>query len=187
LKPNSAASRGTKPSRGAALSRRIIGIDPGLASTGWGVVDYREGKFRHVDHGCIEPRAVHPRVERLFFILRSIRTVLDSWKPVESAIEILYFGKNVTSAIPVAEARGVICVALAERSLPVLELGPGEIKQGVTGIARADKNQVQEMVRLILGLEEIPRPDHAADALAAAICAAHAGAVPGKKSSGGLQ
>jgi crossover junction endodeoxyribonuclease RuvC len=136
------------------------------------VIDYSGGRFRYIDHGCIETRTVCPRAERLFFIFQSIRSVLDSHKPAESAVETLYFGKNVSSAIPVAEARGVISAALAERGLPVLELRPGEIKQGVTGIVQADKNQVQEMVRLILGLEEIPKPDHAADALVAAICAA---------------
>jgi crossover junction endodeoxyribonuclease RuvC len=87
-------------------------------------------------------------------------------------METLYFGKNVSSAIPVAEARGVISAAMAERNIPLYELTPNAIKQGVVGSARADKEQVQEMVRIILGLKEIPKPDHAADALGAAICAA---------------
>jgi crossover junction endodeoxyribonuclease RuvC len=88
-------------------------------------------------------------------------------------MEKLYFSRNVSSALPVAEARGVLCMALAEQGLPVRELTPNAIKQGVTGSARADKAQVQEMVRFILALNDAPRPDHAADALAAAICAAH--------------
>jgi crossover junction endodeoxyribonuclease RuvC len=88
-------------------------------------------------------------------------------------METLFFARNVSSALPVAEARGVLCMALAERGLPVREFSPNAIKQAVTGAARADKGQVQEMVRFILGLTEIPKPDHAADALAAAICAAH--------------
>jgi crossover junction endodeoxyribonuclease RuvC len=154
--------------------RRIIGIDPGLASTGWGVVDYFRGKIRYLAHGCIVTQAGRPRAERLFFILTSIRAVLDEWRPGESALENLYFGRNVSSAIPVAEARGVISAILAERGLPVREFTPNAIKQGVVGVASAEKSQIQDMVRIILGLPEIPRPDHAADALAAAICCAHA-------------
>jgi crossover junction endodeoxyribonuclease RuvC len=153
--------------------RRIIGIDPGLASTGWGVVEYSGGKIRCLAHGCIETKADCPRADRLFFILESLRVILDTWKPLESALETLYFGRNVSSAIPVAEARGVIAAALAERGLPVREFTPNAIKQGVVGIASADKRQIQEMVRIILGLAEAPKPDHAADALGAAICCAH--------------
>jgi crossover junction endodeoxyribonuclease RuvC len=164
--------------------RRIIGIDPGLASTGWGVVDYSGGKIRYVAHGCIETKADRLRADRLFFILTSLRAVLESWKPGEAAVETLYFGRNVSSAIPVAEARGVITAALAERGLPVSEFTPNAIKLGVVGLAAADKTQIQEMVRIILGLSEIPKPDHAADALGAAICCAHAAAV-GRPRCGG--
>jgi crossover junction endodeoxyribonuclease RuvC len=154
--------------------RRIIGIDPGLASTGWGVVDYGDGKIRSVAHGCIETKGDRPRAERLFFILTALREVLDEWQPGEAAVETLYFGRNVSSAIPVAEARGVITAALAERGLAVREFTPNAIKQGVVGLASADKAQIQDMVRIILGLADIPKPDHAADALGAAICCAHA-------------
>jgi crossover junction endodeoxyribonuclease RuvC len=153
--------------------RRIIGIDPGLASTGWGVLDYAGGKLRYVAHGCIETKADRPRADRLFFILTSIRALLETWKPGEGAVETLYFGRNVSSAIPVAEARGVITAALAEQGLLIREFTPNAIKQGVVGLASADKTQIQEMVRIILGLAEIPKPDHAADALGAAICCAH--------------
>ena len=152
---------------------RIIGIDPGLASTGWGVVDCKGGKICYVDHGSIETKAGRPQAERLFSIMESIRSVLDTYQPTESAVEILFFGRNVSSAIPVAEARGVIFAILAERGLPVQEFRPNAIKQGVTGVISADKKQVKEMVRIILGLEKPPNPDHAADALAAAICAAN--------------
>jgi len=159
--------------RKASARRRIIGIDPGLASTGWGVVDCTGGRVYYVDHGSIETKAGLPPAERLLLIMQSLRSVLDTYRPTESAVEILYFGKNVSSAIPVAEARGVIFAALAEHGLPVREFRPNAIKQGVTGVARADKKQVQEMVRIILGLAEKPAPDHAADALGAAICAAN--------------
>ena len=152
--------------------RRIIGIDPGLASTGWGVVDFLDGKVCYVDHGVIPTKADQARSDRLFFILQSIRSIIAKYKPAQAAIETLYFGKNVSSAIPVAEARGVISAAVAECGIPLHELTPNAIKKGVTGSARAEKKQVQEMVRIILGLDKIPKPDHAADALAAAICAA---------------
>jgi len=156
---------------------RILGIDPGLASTGWGVLDNAGSGIQYIDHGTIKTKADCPRAQRLFFIMRSIRLIIEKYNPAEAAIENLFFGKNVSSAIPVAEARGVICACLAEKNIPVRELTPNAIKKGITGIAGADKKQVQEMVRIILGLEEIPKPDHASDALAAAICAANSGLV----------
>jgi crossover junction endodeoxyribonuclease RuvC len=154
-------------------ARRIIGIDPGLASTGWGVVDYDDGRIHYLAHGCIETEPVLLRAERLFFIYRLINNVLDTYNPNEAAMETLYFGKNVSSAISVAEARGVLSLALAERNLPLTECTPNSIKKAVVGETRAGKEQVQEMVRIILGLPIIPEPDHAADALGAAIYAAH--------------
>jgi crossover junction endodeoxyribonuclease RuvC len=157
------------------MKRRIIGIDPGLASTGWGVVDSGGGKIRYVDHGNIETKADCPRAERLFFILQAIRSIMKTYRPAEAAIETLYFGRNVSSALAVAEARGVVSAAIAEQGLLIRELTPNAIKKGVAGVSTADKKQVQEMVRIILGLAEIPRPDHAADALGAAICAANSG------------
>jgi crossover junction endodeoxyribonuclease RuvC len=154
---------------------RILGIDPGLACTGWGVLDNEDGSILYVDHGVIETKAGPPRAERLFFILKAIREIIGKYKPAVAAIETLYFGKNVTSAIPVAEARGVISAAVAENGIPLLEFTPNAIKLAVAGYARADKEQVQEMVRIILSLGEKPKPDHAADALGAAICAANSG------------
>jgi crossover junction endodeoxyribonuclease RuvC len=114
-----------------------------------------------------------PRAERLFFIYETIQNVLELYRPSESAIENLYFARNKTSAMAVAEARGVLCMTLCRFGLPVREFSPNAIKQAVAGAGKAEKSQVQEMVRLILGLPEIPEPDHAADALAAAICAAN--------------
>jgi crossover junction endodeoxyribonuclease RuvC len=150
-------------------------VDPGLASSGWGVVEFDNQRLRYVAHGCIETTAGRPRAERLFFIYRQFRSLLETYRPGESAVETLYFGRNVTSAIAVAEARGVLSLVLAQQGLAVREYTPNAIKQAVTGGSRADKRQVQEMVRLLLGLEAIPAPDHAADALAAAICCAHGG------------
>jgi len=155
----------------SSSGRRILGIDPGLAGTGWGVLEDGKKGIVYIDHGTITTKADCPRAERLFFILQSIRLIIEKFAPGEAAIETLYFGRNVTSAIPVAEARGVISAAIAEKGIPLLELTPNAIKLGVAGHAGADKKQVQQMVKIILGLEKAPKPDHAADALAAAICA----------------
>jgi crossover junction endodeoxyribonuclease RuvC len=155
------------------MKRRILGIDPGLASTGWGVLDDLEGRIQYIDHGTIITKKDRPRADRLYFILHCTREIIKKFKPTEAAIEILFFGRNVTSAIPVAESRGVISAALAEMAITVHEFTPNAVKQGVAGSASADKKQVQEMVRIILGLDKCPKPDHASDALAAAICAAN--------------
>ena len=152
---------------------RIIGVDPGLASTGWGVLDHFEGKLRYVAHGCIETHPDMPRGDRLTLIHRSFLKVLKTHKPSEAAMENLYFGKNVTSAMAVAEARGVLLMTLASLGIPVKELTPNSIKKAVVGVTRAEKGQIQEMVKFLLGLPQIPKPDHAADALGAAICAAY--------------
>jgi crossover junction endodeoxyribonuclease RuvC len=163
-----------KPSKTKARTgRKILGIDPGLAGTGWGLVEEANGSVKYLDHGVIVTKADRPRAERLFFILHSVRLIIEKYKPHEAAIENLFFGKNVTSAIPVAEARGVISACLAEKGIPIRELTPNAIKKGVSGVSGADKKQVQEMVRIILNLQEPPKPDHAADALAAAICAVY--------------
>jgi crossover junction endodeoxyribonuclease RuvC len=154
-------------------NRIILGIDPGLASTGWGVLEEKNGKLNYIDHGVIKTKADQARADRLFFILQSIRQLIDKYKPETAGIENIYFGKNAKSAIPVAESRGVISACFAEKDIPLVELTPSAIKTGVVGQARAEKEQVQEMVKIILGLDEIPKPDHAADALAAAICAAN--------------
>lgn len=152
---------------------RIIGVDPGLASSGWGVLEYAGQRTRYLAHGCIETLASQNHAERLLAIYNEIHAALDVWRPDEAAVEVLFFARNAKSAIPVAESRGVLCMALAQAGLPVREFTPNEIKKAVSGVSTADKRQVQEMVRMILGLDDIPRPDHAADALAAAICAAN--------------
>ncbi|MDR1788645.1 MAG: crossover junction endodeoxyribonuclease RuvC [Treponema sp.] len=154
-------------------ARRIMGVDPGLASTGWGLVEYADSRLRYLAHGCIETAAGLPRDERLLRIHTEFDTVLRRFKPSEAAIETLYFGKNVSSAIAVAEARGVLRVTIALRGVPLREFSPNAIKKAVAGESGAEKHQVQEMLRFLLGLSEPPRPDHAADALGAAICAAH--------------
>jgi len=154
---------------------RIIGVDPGLASTGWGVVEFSQNQLIYISHGCIETNAKDSKGKRLYVIHSSFLDVLKTYKPREAAIENLYFGKNISSAMSVSEARGVLLLALTSQGLPVRELTPNAIKKAVVGVTRADKSQIQEMVRFILGLKEIPKPDHAADALGAAICAVHTG------------
>ncbi|MDR2536040.1 MAG: crossover junction endodeoxyribonuclease RuvC [Treponema sp.] len=157
----------------ARSPRRIIGVDPGLASSGWGIIEADKQRIRYIAHGCIETDPDCPCSDRLFSIYEDFCKVLDIYKPTESAVETLYFAKNVSSAIPVAEARGVLCMTLAQWGLSVQEFTPAIIKQAVVGRGAADKTQVQNMIRLILGLEEIPKPDHAADALGAAVCCAN--------------
>jgi crossover junction endodeoxyribonuclease RuvC len=139
------------------------------------VLECSGSRLRYLAHGCITTTSESPRPERLFSIYREINNVLEIWKPRAAAMETLYFGQNRTSAIAVAEARGVLSLALAERNIPLAEFTPGQLKQAVVGASRAEKEQVQEMVRILLGLPVIPEPDHAADALAAAIAKANMG------------
>lgn len=148
----------------------VIGIDPGLASVGYGLVSESEGQLRHLAHGCISTSPDQSSGERLKIIYEQIRALLRNYGPACGGIEDLYFFRNVSSALPVAEARGAIKLAFATEGVPLAEFTPNAIKKAVTGSARADKRQVQEMVRILLGLDALPTPDHAADALAAAVC-----------------
>lgn len=153
--------------------RIILGIDPGLASVGFGVVKEVSGRLYHVDHGTIQTSPSQPSAERLFAIYSGILALIDTYGPSAGGIEGLFFFRNVSSALPVAEACGVIKLAFRQRSIDLSEFSPNDIKKAVSGTARAEKQQVQEMVKMLLGLSDIPKPDHAADALAAAICRAH--------------
>jgi crossover junction endodeoxyribonuclease RuvC len=127
----------------------------------------------HLHHGCIATKSTEETGARLLAIFSSISDLIEEWEPQAAAMESLYFWKNVSSALPVAEAKGVIRLAFARAGVPLIEYSPTAIKQAVSGSARSEKAQVQEMVRLILGLDAVPKPDHAADALAAAICRAN--------------
>jgi crossover junction endodeoxyribonuclease RuvC len=147
-------------------------VDPGLASTGWGIVEQAGNTIRYLSHGCISTKSSSPQGERLLFIHREFGRLLEKWNPRLSATETLYFGRNVSSAIPVAEARGIVLLTLAQFGIAVQEFRPIAVKQGVVGQTVADKKQIQLMVKVILGLKQTPRPQHAADALALAICAA---------------
>lgn len=153
--------------------KRILGVDPGLANTGWGVLDADGSRLVHIDHGTIATEAGTAEQERLFAIFSGVTELVQRYRPSLLGVEALYFAKNRKSAIPVAQARGVVLVAAAKEEVHAESHTPQDIKQALTGNGRAEKHQVQEMVRLLLGIEEIPRPDHAADALAAAICCYH--------------
>ena len=151
----------------------ILGIDPGLANTGWGIVEERRGDVRCRAYGCIEPSAGSDLAARLRRIANELTAVVDRYHPQEAAVEGIYFGANVRSAIPTAHARGAALVACSLCSVEVGEYTPMQIKQAVVGTGSADKAQVTYMVRTLLHLDHDPRPDHAADALACAVCHAH--------------
>lgn len=149
---------------------RTLGIDPGTAIMGWGVVDETGGMPTLVAYGALTTQAGLPQTERLMQLYDGLRALLAQHKPDAAAIEELFFGKNVNTAITVGQARGVALLALAQAGLPVHEYKPTAVKQAVAGYGGADKKQMQEMVRLTLRLPGIPKPDDAADALAIAIC-----------------
>ena len=151
----------------------IIGIDPGYAIVGIGVVEYVGNKFRTLEYNAITTPGGMPTVERLKKIYTEMTMYIDKYKPDAVAIEELFFNSNQKTAINVAQARGVLLVAVANKNVPISEYTPLQVKQSVTGYGRADKKQIQSMVKMILGLNVIPKPDDAADALALAICHAH--------------
>lgn len=153
---------------------RVIGIDPGTATTGYGIVEENgKNELQVVEFGIVSTAAGLPAEMRLLEINQKINEIILLHRPDCGAVEKLFFQRNVTTAIAVGQARGVILLALAQTGLPVNEYTPNEVKQAVTGYGSADKKQVQEMVRTLLNLKDIPKPDDAADALAIAICHIH--------------
>ena len=153
----------------------ILGIDPGYAITGYGVVSYEKNHFSVLDYGAITTKAHTPFEQRLLTLHQQLDVVISRFHPDVMAIEELFFQRNTTTAIGTAQARGVLILAAAEANIPVYEYTPMQIKQAVTGYGRADKNQVSTMVKMLLHLEEMPKPDDVTDALAIAICQAHTG------------
>lgn len=148
-----------------------LGIDPGLAIVGFGVLEsFGPGRLTHVRHGAVTTKAGEKLEDRLRVIYEDITELIRAFQPEHVAIEELFFGKNVTTGLPVAHARGVILLAAANAHLPVFVYKPMQIKQSVVGYGKAEKKQVMEMTRQILGLDKLPRPDDAADALAVALC-----------------
>lgn len=154
---------------------RILGIDPGTGIMGFGVVDTGRQPVM-VDAGVIRTNAHQPEPERLLIIFDALQEIVKLNKPQMVSVEKLFFARNVTTAMTVAQARGVVLLVAQQHNLPIHEYTPMQIKQSLTGYGKADKKQMQEMVRIMLKLKEIPKPDDAADALAAALThAAHAG------------
>lgn len=152
----------------------VLGIDPGIAITGYGLVrEVGSGEPEMVAYGAVETPANTPLPGRLQQVYKGIREVIETYKPESAAVEKLLFGKNVTTAMAVGQARGVTMLALADCNLPISEYTPASIKQAVAGYGNASKGQVQDMVRMLLNLDDIPRPDDAADALAVAITHLH--------------
>lgn len=152
----------------------VLGVDPGTATTGYGVVREDDGQLGLVAYGVVTTPAGQPLPLRLQTIYRELRELVETYRPAAGAVEKLFFSRNVRTAMSVGQARGVALLALMDSGLLPGEYTPLEIKQAVTGYGGADKLQVQEMVRALLELPEIPRPDDAADALAVAICHLHA-------------
>lgn len=152
----------------------VLGVDPGTAMTGYGLVERTGSRLRAVDYGCFETLPDRALPERLLAIHGAIDELITTHRPALVAVERLFFNKNVQTAFAVGQARGVVLLAAAAHGLPVYEYGPHEVKMAVTGYGRAQKDQVQRMVQTVLGLASLPRPDDAADALAVAICLAHA-------------
>jgi len=157
------------------LTMRVLGFDPGTATTGYGVVEGKGSRLSHVAHGTIvtapDPHFAH----RLKLIFDKAQELIALYKPDAVAIEKIYFSQNVTTGISVAQARGVLAVAAALAEKPVVEFSPLEVKNAVVGYGKATKKQVQEMVKILLNLDAPPKPDDAADALALAICQIHSG------------
>jgi crossover junction endodeoxyribonuclease RuvC len=146
-----------------------IGFDPGTARLGYGVIE-SEPDPEAIDYGVVVTSSDVPMALRLLQIHDAVGELIDLHRPDAIAVESLFFARNVTTAMTVGQARGVVLLAAAERGVPVSEYAPSEVKQAVVGYGKADKQQIQEMVRIMLGLETLPRPDDAADALAVAIC-----------------
>ncbi len=150
----------------------ILGIDPGTARVGFGLLRKEGSKFVHVAHGCLETPKEMPHADRLSSLHEELGRLIDLHKPELVGVEKLFFQKNVRTAMSVSEARGVTLLALRDRGVPISEHTPMQVKMAITGYGGADKRQVQEMVRLLFRLKEVPKPDDAADALAIAYCAA---------------
>ena len=154
---------------------RILGVDPGYAIVGWGILDYEKAKFQIVDFGAITTDKDTPFGKRLQEIYEDMDYIIKRTHPDALSMEKLFFQTNVKTAIDVAQARGVLLLCAENNSLPVYEYTPLQVKQAVTGYGKADKKQVMQMTKNILGLSKVPKPDDTADALAMAICHGHVG------------
>jgi len=152
----------------------ILGIDPGIADTGFGVICEENGKLKCLAYGSIKTQASDNLSERLEILNKKLEEVIKKYKPDQAAIEQLFFCNNAKTALVVGQARGVALLTLKQNNLSIKEFTPLQVKQAVSAYGKADKQQVQRMVKIILNLTELPKPDDAADALAIAICALNA-------------
>lgn len=152
---------------------KILGIDPGTATIGFGLIEKNKSNLKLLKYGCIKTSANLSTAERLNKLHKELSSLIKIHKPDVAAVEDIFFFKNLKTAIKVSQARGAILLAIAQNKIPIAEYTPLQIKQAVTCYGRAEKAQVQKMVKVILSLEELPKPDDAADALAVAICCAH--------------
>jgi len=151
----------------------VLGVDPGTAMTGFGLVERRGSSLALIEYGCLQTSSEDPLPYRLLQIHDGLEALISAHRPDLIGVERLFFNRNVQTAFAVGQARGVALLVAARHGLPVLEFGPHEVKMAVTGYGRAPKEQVQRMVQALLGMAVLPRPDDAADALAVAICSAH--------------
>jgi crossover junction endodeoxyribonuclease RuvC len=151
----------------------ILGIDPGTAALGYGIIERKGGRLRAIDYGCLETSPDTAMPERLLAIHSIVDELLDVHQPAVVGVERLFFSKNAQTAMAVGQARGIVLLAAAQHGRPVREATPNEVKSAIAGYGAADKQQVQRMVQLVLGMSELPRPDDAADALAIAVCVAN--------------
>ena len=164
----------------------ILGIDPGTAAMGYGVVERSGGRLRAIDHGCLVTSPDLPMPERLLAIHGLLDDLLALHQPAIVAVERLFFSRNAQTAIAVGQARGVVLLAAAQHGRPVREATPNEVKSAIAGYGAADKEQVQRMVQLVLGMTELPRPNDAADALAIAVCVANRLGQTDRANTGGV-
>jgi crossover junction endodeoxyribonuclease RuvC len=152
----------------------VLGIDPGTARLGYGIVERQGSQLTMLEYGCVETTNDRPLEQRLLLIYEALTDLIETHRPEAMGVERLFFNKNVQTAMAVGQARGVVLLVGAQHGLPVFEYGPHEVKLAVTGYGRAPKDQVQRMVQLVLSMSQMPKPDDAADALAVAVCTAHA-------------
>ena len=165
---------------------RILGIDPGIAIVGYGVIDKEGNRYKTVAYDAVTTRAHTPLEERLEAVYNGINEIIKTYKPDAMSIEELFFNNNAKTALTVGQARGVIILAAVQNHLPVYEYTPLQVKQALTGYGRASKGQIQQMMKSMLGLTQIPKPDDVADALAIAVCHGNSMRFNSIKQFGGL-
>ncbi len=166
---------------------RILGIDPGIAIVGYGVIEKEVNRYKTIAYDAVTTRAHTPLAQRLNLVYQGICEVIDLYKPDAMAIEELFFNNNAKTALTVGQARGVIILAAVQKNVPIFEYTPLQVKQALTGYGRASKGQIQQMTKSMLALSEIPKPDDVADALAIAVCHGNSMRFNAMKQFGGIQ